>query len=236
MAAMDESTIRAAIEELERCKNDIVARIGPAGQSLWIGDAKEMVSSVVAAFQMLRSDPHAARQFLNAARSRLERSCSEFRASDPVLEARTRAAFIKCEGLIAAEIGLPQQTPGRAVIRVSESHYEMPCSVCGAAAVKLFIGKDKILSPDRDALQYQGIIRRVALDLALAPQIFAALDDGRLRRVHELVPDEGVDGYCPECDRIYCGEHYRLEETFDEGFYDCTYGTCPEGHRRMLDD
>jgi hypothetical protein len=23
---------------------------------------------------------------------------------------------------------------------------------------------------------------------------------------------------------------------FDEGFYDCTMGTCPVGHRHMLDD
>jgi hypothetical protein len=24
--------------------------------------------------------------------------------------------------------------------------------------------------------------------------------------------------------------------TFDDGFYDATYGECPAGHERMLDD
>jgi hypothetical protein len=29
------------------------------------------------------------------------------------------------------------------------------------------------------------------------------------------------------------GDTYIL---FDEGFYDCTMGTCPDRHRHMLDD
>ena len=45
-----------------------------------------------------------------------------------------------------------------------------------------------------------------------------------------------MDAYCPTCDRVYCRDHYQTEERYDEGFYDCTYGTCPQGHRRMIDD
>jgi hypothetical protein len=30
--------------------------------------------------------------------------------------------------------------------------------------------------------------------------------------------------------------HYQLVTEYDDGFYDCTRGTCPEGHRRMVDD
>jgi hypothetical protein len=47
---------------------------------------------------------------------------------------------------------------------------------------------------------------------------------------------EGIDAFCPECDAIYCHSHYRTQVVEDEGFYDCTYGTCPRGHRRMIDD
>ncbi|MBI4280420.1 MAG: hypothetical protein HY660_18360 [Armatimonadetes bacterium] len=25
-------------------------------------------------------------------------------------------------------------------------------------------------------------------------------------------------------------------EEWDAGFYDCSYGTCPNGHRRIIDD
>lgn len=49
----------------------------------------------------------------------------------------------------------------------------------------------------------------------------------------------GVDAYCYKCNLIYCREHYNAEIIFDEeypGFYDCTMGTCPQGHERMIDD
>ena len=42
--------------------------------------------------------------------------------------------------------------------------------------------------------------------------------------------------WCPRCTASYCGDDYRSWVTFDEGFYDATYGVCPEGHERELDD
>ena len=46
--------------------------------------------------------------------------------------------------------------------------------------------------------------------------------------------------YCPECDRSYCIKHWDIVLKFDNdfmpGWYDCSYGTCPKGHKRMVDD
>ncbi len=43
--------------------------------------------------------------------------------------------------------------------------------------------------------------------------------------------------FCPECRACYCQEHWQFEPVFEDGgWYDCTYGTCPHGHRTMLDD
>jgi hypothetical protein len=42
--------------------------------------------------------------------------------------------------------------------------------------------------------------------------------------------------WCPACPASYCHRHWTTEIVMDEGFYDCTYGTCPSGHRTMLDD
>ncbi|MFX1328347.1 MAG: hypothetical protein ACFE91_09395 [Promethearchaeota archaeon] len=47
---------------------------------------------------------------------------------------------------------------------------------------------------------------------------------------------ERLDAYCPECNKIYCWKHYNAREEYDDSFYDCTYGECPEGHKRMTDD
>ena len=62
------------------------------------------------------------------------------------------------------------------------------------------------------------------------------LDEGRVGAVHVNLGAEGIDAYCPQCRRVYCGDHYLLATEYDEGFYDCTRATCPAGHRRMVDD
>ena len=57
-------------------------------------------------------------------------------------------------------------------------------------------------------------------------------DPVALRRIDwELAPF-----YCPECDLNYCRANWHTFPIFDEGFYDCTIGICPSGHRHTVDD
>lgn len=45
--------------------------------------------------------------------------------------------------------------------------------------------------------------------------------------------------YCRRCEKAYCHKHWSPEVFFDpdyEGWYDCTRGTCPAGHRQVLND
>ncbi|HEY9777006.1 MAG TPA: hypothetical protein V6C81_24790 [Planktothrix sp.] len=43
--------------------------------------------------------------------------------------------------------------------------------------------------------------------------------------------------YCESCSLPYCEHHWGAPDVvFDEGYYDCTYATCPKGHRIMIDD
>lgn len=45
--------------------------------------------------------------------------------------------------------------------------------------------------------------------------------------------------YCPQCERVYCVKHWIIVPVFDDdfpGWYDSSYGTCPKGHRRLVDD
>jgi len=42
--------------------------------------------------------------------------------------------------------------------------------------------------------------------------------------------------YCPECLRVYCRNHWKIFPVYDETFYDCSYGYCPEDHKRLIDD
>jgi hypothetical protein len=57
-------------------------------------------------------------------------------------------------------------------------------------------------------------------------------DLAELRRIDwELAPF-----YCPECEQAYCRADWDSYVVFDEGFYDCTVGKCPAGHRHTIDD
>ena len=114
--------------------------------------------------------------------------------------------------------------------RTEESHV-LDCSVCGRPAVSFDVAADQ--STGQRGLRFQGIARGEWLPPG--DDVLEALRGGDLATVHARIP-EGIDAYCPQCARIYCRDHYRIEEEWDEGFYDCTRATCPAGHRRMIDD
>jgi hypothetical protein len=43
--------------------------------------------------------------------------------------------------------------------------------------------------------------------------------------------------FCHACAVVYCSACWTIgPPEFDDGFYDCTRGTCPAGHTQTLDD
>lgn len=51
--------------------------------------------------------------------------------------------------------------------------------------------------------------------------------------------------YCPECRAVYASGVWNMDMQFEQdddplggmpNWYDCTYGVCPEDHRRLIDD
>ncbi|MEM7105490.1 MAG: hypothetical protein AAF502_20300 [Bacteroidota bacterium] len=62
-----------------------------------------------------------------------------------------------------------------------------------------------------------------------------------LARVHKLVQkdnrmEDGLNAYCPDCDKVFCKTHYNFETVWDKGFNDGSYGTCPSGHKWIIDN
>ena len=60
----------------------------------------------------------------------------------------------------------------------------------------------------------------------------AAADAAALYKVERL----WAPFYCPECARVYCRQHWVIVPEYDEGYFDCSHGTCPQGHTRMTED
>jgi hypothetical protein len=110
-----------------------------------------------------------------------------------------------------------------AAVATLHGHAVHLCSLCSREAGRLEIEGDQLRRTAFTSAMTQAATQAVRAALADAAALHA-LDP-------ELVPF-----YCPECERSYCGAHWRREDVFEDGFHDSIRGTCPEGHERMLED
>ena len=252
--------IRDNIQELENVKEGIIhfllsrKKLDDVTKNLWISDVKDFYYNTVSAWEMLNSTSKGnlkylddSKNFLHNARSLLAKVISEikFFKEELVLNliTETENSFENCWSAFYNEFDI--LTPEikstkhiKRVIKVSDSEYHLPCSVCGKISVECKIGYG--LFDDHESLVYSGITHSRSLKKNLASELFKILKKRDLSEVHlfmkDYLCDEGIDAYCPECDKIYCWEHYNARVEYDDGFYDCTMGECPAGHRRMIDD
>jgi len=63
----------------------------------------------------------------------------------------------------------------------------------------------------------------------------AALRAGDARALYRINP-EFAPAWCWSCSKSYCRACWVMWVDYDDGFYDCTRGRCPEGHERVIDD
>ena len=253
--------IRDYIQELEDVKDEIIEYIGSdddidnGTKNIWISDAKEFYFSTVTAWEMLhftirgmKNHLDDSKGFLYRAKSKLTQSISELKIFEEQkkltkLIKKAEAAFEKCWNAFQNEFKLKEPEiniiePIPRVIKKSNHEYQLPCSICGEIAVDYKIGIGQFDKEEK--LLYRGITCGTSLNKRLVDKLFEILENENIAGAHEFMRKyhsyEGIDAYCPECDKIYCWNHYKLEEEWEEGFYDCTYGECPKGHKRMIDD
>ena len=252
--------IRDNIQDLEDIKNGIIdflssrKKLDEVTKNLWISDVKDVYYNTVSAWEMLNSASKGkleyldnSRNFLHIARGRLAKSISElkFYKEEIVfnLIKEVEISFENCWNAFYFEFD--RLTPSKKIIKpfpriikVSDSEYHLPCSVCGKISVEYNIGFGRF--DKHESLVYTGITHSRSLRKDLASELFEILKNENLPKVHQFMQkyhsQEGLDAYCPQCDSIYCWEHYKAREEYDDGFYDCTCGECPNGHRRMIDD
>jgi hypothetical protein len=117
---------------------------------------------------------------------------------------------------------------------------EYLCAVCGAQAglaeLKIYVGYDEA------TLVVSGIVGRLTtwVEADNLLHVINFIERGAASELFEWEHDS-ASFYCPTCDKAYCTAHWQTELVFDDdpdlpGWYDCTYGTCPQGHRRVIDD
>ena len=107
------------------------------------------------------------------------------------------------------------------------------CAECGALAALLTLNDaNQLIQEGFWGVTTEGILpqMRPAVEAALAKA-----DADKLYHMDSL----WASFYCQTCKLVYCYQHWLIIPEFDEdfpGWYDCSYGTCPQGHRRLIDD
>jgi hypothetical protein len=229
---------------------------------IWSDDVRGAYLSTDAAWQMLwlvsegNKDDSADRckRFKAEARGRLECALSEldsFNDSEDEPEARHLKSMFgfACKRSLDAMDELlkemvptapepPAVAPAKRVVVKGPKEIELLCQVCGKVSMSFGMGE---LLGDQVYL-FSGTTKRAPLDETKIDEILEHLRKDDIATAHKLAWDlswsmeDGLDGYCPDCDKIYCHEHIQMQVVWDEGYYDYTWGTCPEGHKRVIDD
>ena len=115
--------------------------------------------------------------------------------------------------------------------RTPENGFLLSCEICDKNAVLIDVYREE------KKIRVSSALRSFVINSSNLEDIIAAFKEKYFDFIHQyLIRFDGLDGYCPECDKVYCYGHWRLRPIFDDDFYDYTLGECPEGHERMVDD
>ena len=129
--------------------------------------------------------------------------------------------------------------------KINNQEYVICCSICGEIAFSI---KIVVEENGKNYVQFRGFMgahtkfEKASIIKGVAETTFSLLDKGNLRDLAYYYSQlrfmrEGLYAYCKECGKIYCGKHWETKMVFEsDGWYDCTYGICPKGHRKMVDD
>jgi len=122
--------------------------------------------------------------------------------------------------------------PAPAMVK-RDGNYALICAACGESAVTFRAQNGNIyansISKVNSITSWEGETGRRLADL---------LAEGNARTVLNYLASphcRDCPAYCPECDRIYCREHYAVEEDWSDSWYTAGYATCPLGHRREFE-
>jgi hypothetical protein len=118
----------------------------------------------------------------------------------------------------------------------------IPCSRCGRAAAEI-----ALLPADPQGAGWEARRDRIERTDFMG-RLIKFGEPGTLHEFFERLARRdfasvrGADAdfvafHCRACDKVYCERCWQIgPPVFDEGFYDCTFGACPEQHEQVVDD
>jgi len=123
----------------------------------------------------------------------------------------------------------PEYTP----LETDDGELVVYCSLCDKKAIVFDFNEKNGL------VRLMSAQRSYVIRFPDVKKLKKKLKKGEYRGFHDFLIQEdceGLDYYCPECDRIYCLNHYQITPYFENEFYEYSTGKCPLGHERIVDD
>ncbi|MGQ4874214.1 MAG: hypothetical protein ACP6IY_09100 [Promethearchaeia archaeon] len=235
------------LENNENIKDDM--------KEMWISDTKMFylgfneLFSTLKNFENIDNIKDSLKSQISYCNGLFKRILSELEAlenkNSTILIEQLKKIVNKCQKLVNQKINelnyeKKLEIPKNIILKISEQEYQFPCSICGKIAAKFKFGYGLFNKSSKNEILYCGITSNIPFNASLKEKLISLLIKKDLRGIHNFmrknVKEDGMDCYCPECDKIYCRWHYNVEEFYDEGFYDYTIGICPKGHKRIIDD
>jgi hypothetical protein len=136
----------------------------------------------------------------------------------------------RAAGLLSTAIVTGDPDAMSALITSTELDVRFACSDCDESAARLILVHEHLVR-----LGFFGIASFDLSGPGVLETVRAAIRARDLATLR-LTNIEFAPFWCAQCERVLCQAHWTTAVTFDDGFYDATYGTCPAGHRQLLDD
>lgn len=110
------------------------------------------------------------------------------------------------------------------------------CHECGAPAGTVTLS----LIPDVRSFRISGFFNEISGGMPKEHYnpFLDALKNKNATNLY-LMSTDYAPFYCSSCYKCYCLNHWHYQVQFDIDepiYYDSTTGTCPKGHRKMIDD
>lgn len=117
-------------------------------------------------------------------------------------------------------------------------HFEFDCAKCNHPALELTLIPEDARHPTqggRNEAVLCGHGEQRYLKPGESQAVFDRLQKGDLEAMVSMLDAARI--YCRHCQLLYCWDDWNNKERiYDEGYYDCTRGVCPQGHKGVIDD
>lgn len=131
----------------------------------------------------------------------------------------------------------------------TDDGFVFTCASCGHVAATLrIVLPNRVVNggalPDGERFEWTAAKTSRMLEFVnvnsgpLDPRLFALFEGAEtVDPVDIRAIDEELGAFCcRHCRKNYCVSCWAMRVVFDDGFYDCTRGRCPQGHVQTLDD